>query len=62
MQIQEADKAQHYVAGLAGMELMLFKDLKKKSPEMTEEKIRKIAKKQNISELAVIQNLIDQMS
>jgi len=62
MQIQDADKAQRYVAGLAGMELMLFKDLKKKSPEITEDKIRKIAKKQNVSELAVIQNLIDQMS
>ena len=62
MQIQDADKAQRYVAGLAGMELMLFKDLKKKSPEMTEEKIRKIAKKQNVSELTVIQNLIDQLS
>jgi plasmid replication initiation protein len=50
------------LSGLAGLELVMFKQLKKLDPTITETKIRKDAAQQKVSEIFVIQRMIEQFS
>lgn len=50
------------LSGLAGLELVMFNQLKKLDPSITETKIRKDAAQQKVSEIFVIQRMIEQFS